>query len=109
MSTPVPAVLVIGDDPYLVAEAVSKALAGIDHLSVEDLSPQEDPPPRPQALESTSLFGGRRAVILRGVAEAPAEVQRGFIASLKAPNPDCLLGLPTPKPLNSDVLSRAWR
>lgn len=99
MSTSVPAVLVIGDDPYLVAEAVAKALTGIDHLSVEDLSPQEDRARMLQALESTSLFGGRRAVVLRGVDEAPAEVQRTFIAYLKDPNPDCLLVLTTSKPL----------
>jgi DNA polymerase-3 subunit delta len=100
VSTPVPAVLVIGDDPYLVAEAVSKALAGIDHLSVEDLSPQEDRARLLQALESTSLFGGRRAVVVRGVDEAPAEVQRSFITYLKDPNPDCLLVLTTSKPLS---------
>ncbi|MCW3036626.1 MAG: hypothetical protein JWM17_1938, partial [Actinobacteria bacterium] len=80
MTTPVPAVLVVGDDPYLLSEAVSKALEGIDPLSVEDLSPQEDRARVRHALESTSLFGGRRAVVLRGVDEAPAEVQRSFIA-----------------------------
>jgi len=88
MTTPVPAVLVVGDDPYLVSEAVSKALEGIDHLSVEDLSPQEDRARILHALESTSLF------------EAPAEVQRTFIAYLKDPNPDCLLVLTTGKPLS---------
>src|SRR5256885_993764 len=59
MTTPVPAVLVVGDDPYLVSEAVSKALEGIDPLSVEDLSPQEDRARVLHALESTSLFRGR--------------------------------------------------
>src|SRR2546423_6176513 len=100
MTTPVPAVLVVGDDPYLVAEAVSKALEGIDSLSVEDLSPQEERARVLQALESTSLFGGRRAVVLRGVDEAAAEVQRTFIAYLKDPNPDCLLVLTSSKPLS---------
>jgi DNA polymerase-3 subunit delta len=100
MTTPVPAVLVVGDDPYLVSEAVSKALEGIDHLSVEDVPPQEDRTRVLHALESTSLFGGRRAVVLRGVDEAPAEVQRSFIAYLKDPNPDCLLVLTTSKPLS---------
>ena len=32
-----------GDDPYLVSEAVSKALEGIDPLSVEDVSPVQTP------------------------------------------------------------------
>jgi DNA polymerase III subunit delta len=100
VTTPVPAVLVVGDDPYLVSEAVSKALAGIDHLSVEEVSPQEDRARVLQALESTSLFGGRRAVVVRGVDEAPAEVQRSFLAYLKDPNPDCLLVLTTSKSLS---------
>src|SRR5260370_29760441 len=100
MSTPVPAVRGVGGDPYLVSEAVAKALEGIDPLSVEDLSPQEDRARILHALESTSLFGGRRAVVLRGVDEAPAEVQRTFIAYLKDPNPDCRLVLTTSKPLS---------
>src|SRR6266700_3112222 len=99
VNSPVPAVLVVGDDPYLVAEAVAKALAGIDPLSVEDLAPTEEPARIRQALETTSLFGGRRAVVLRGVDESPAEVQRSFIAYLKDPNPDCLVVLTSTKPL----------
>ena len=52
-----------------------------------------------QALESTSLFGGRRAVVVRGLDEAPAEFQRSFVTYLKDPNPDCLLVLTSTKPL----------
>ncbi len=100
MTTPVPAVLVVGDDPYLVSEAVAEALTGIDHLSVEDLSPDDDRARLLQALESTSLFGGRRAVVVRGIDEAPAEVQRSFIAYLKDPNPDCLLVLTSGRSLS---------
>jgi DNA polymerase-3 subunit delta len=108
VSTPVPAVLVVGDDPYLVSEAVSKALAGIDQLSVEEVpAAGEDRARVLQALESTSLFGGRRAVVLRAVDEAPAEVQRSLIAYLQDPNPDCLLILTSSKPLAA--LSEAVR
>lgn len=99
MSAPVPAVLIVGDDPYLVAEAVAKALTGIDHLSVDDLPAHEDRVRILQALESTSLFGGRRAVVVRGLDEAPAEFQRSFVAYLKDPNPDCLLVLTTSRAL----------
>src|SRR5438445_913458 len=99
MATPVPAVFVVGDDPYLSSEAVTKALAGIDQLSVEELPAGEDRARLLQALESTSLFGGRRAVVVRGVDEAPAEVQRSLIAYLQDPNPDCLLVVTSSKPL----------
>src|SRR5260370_35470230 len=98
MTPPGPAVLVVGDDPSLVSEAVSNALEGIDHLSVEDLAPQEDRARILHALASTSLFGGRRALVLRGVDEAPAEVRRTSIAYRKSPNPDCLLVRTTGKP-----------
>ena len=99
MATPVPAVFVVGDDPYLSSEAVTKALAGIDQLSVEELPAGEDRARLLQALESTSLFGGRRAVVVRAVDEAPAEMQRSLIAYLQDPNPDCLLVLTSSKPL----------
>ena len=101
MATPVPAVLVVGDDPYLASEAVSKALVGIDRLSVEELPAAEDRARVLQALESTSLFGGRRAVVVRGIDEAPAEMQRSLIAYLQDPNPDCLLVLTSSKPLTA--------
>jgi DNA polymerase-3 subunit delta len=91
MTAPIPAVLVLGDDPYLVSEAVAKALGGIDPLSVEDLHALDDREQVLSALESTSLFGGRRAVVVRAVEEAPAELQRGLVAYLQDPNPDCLL------------------
>lgn len=101
MSTLVPAVLVVGDDPYLISEAVAKALIGIDPLSVEELHAAADTERVFQALEATSLFGGRRAVVARGVDEAPAETQRRFSAYLKDPNPECLLLLVSTKPLGA--------
>lgn len=91
--------LIVGDDPYLVSEAIAKALEGIDALSVDDLPASEDRARILQALESTSLFGGRRAVVVRGLDEAPAEFQRSFVTYLKDPNPDCLLVLTSAKPL----------
>lgn len=99
MTTLVPAVLVVGDDPYLISEAVAKALVGIDQLSVEDLPAAAGTERLFQALEATSLFGGRRAVVVRGVDEAPAEIQRRLTAYLKDPNPECLLLLVSTKPL----------
>jgi DNA polymerase-3 subunit delta len=91
--------LVVGDDPYLVNEAVSKALAGIDPLSIEEIGPAEDRSRVARALESTTIFGGRRAVVVRGVDEAPAELARGLGAYLQDPNPDCLLVLTSTRPM----------
>lgn len=99
VAKPVPATLVVGDDPYLIAEAVAKALSGIDPLSVEDLKAADDKERVLPALESTSLFGGRRAVVVRGVEEAGADAQRAFAAYLKDPNPDCLLVMTAAKAL----------
>jgi DNA polymerase-3 subunit delta len=95
------AVLIVGDDAYLVSEAVAKALAGIDPLSVEERHGGDDRDRVLGALEATSLFGGRRAVVVRGVDEAPAEVQRALVAYLKDPNPDCLLVLVSAKSLTA--------
>ena len=99
MTAPIPAVLVVGDDAYLISEAVAKALAGIDPLSVEELQGGDDRDRVLGSLESTSLFGGRRAIVVRGVEDAPAEVQRGLVAYLKDPNPECLLVLVSAKAL----------
>ncbi|MGH7377994.1 MAG: DNA polymerase III subunit delta, partial [Candidatus Methylomirabilales bacterium] len=95
------AYLVLGDDPYLVSEAVSEALSGVDQLSIDRFSPEDDPVRIFQALESPSMFGGRRAVVLRGVDEARAELQRRIAAYLEAPNPDCLLILTSTRPVPS--------
>lgn len=91
MTAPVAATLVLGDDPYLVSEAVAKALAGLDPLSVEELHAGDDRERLLGALEATSLFGGRRGVVVRGLEDAPAEVARSLATYLKDPNPDCLL------------------
>ena len=107
MTTPVPAVLVVGDDPYLVSEAVARALAGIDPLSVEELPAAEERARLLTALESTSLFGGRRAVVVRGIDDAPSETQRAFVSYLADPNPECLLVLTSTKSL--PALSEAVR
>lgn len=93
------AVLILGDDAYLVSEALAKALAGIDPLSVEELNGAEDGDRVLSALESTSLFGGRRAVVVRSVDESGADLPRRLAAYLKDPNPDCLLILTSAKPL----------
>ncbi len=95
------AYLVLGDDPYLVSEAISEALSGVDQLSVDRFSSEDDPVQIFQALESSSVFGGRRAVVLRGMDEARAEVQRRIAAYLEAPNPACLLILTSARPLPS--------
>jgi DNA polymerase-3 subunit delta len=97
------AYLVLGDDPYLVSEAISEALSGVDQLSVDRFSPEDDPVQIFQALESPSVFGGRRAVVLRGVDEARGDLQRRIAAYLETPNPDCLLILTSARPLPSIV------
>lgn len=93
------AVLIHGDDAYLVSEALAKALAGIDPLSVEELHGAEDGDRVLTALESTSLFGGRRAVVVRAVDEGGADLPRRLASYLKDPNPDCLLIVTSAKPL----------
>lgn len=95
----VPAYLIVGDDPYLVSEALSEVLEGIGELSVEEFDPGGDAGLILQALASSSMFGGRRAVVVRSLDEFPAEVHRQLASYLEDPNPDCLLVLVSRKSL----------
>lgn len=95
----VAAYFVVGDDAYLTSEALEGILAGVDELALSEFGPESDPSEIFQALDTPSMFGGRRVVIVRGVHEMPADVHRRVIAYLENPSVSASLVLVSAKPL----------
>ena len=87
--------LVTGDDDLLLAREVERQLAELtsqdDELSVDryDVSELEGLP----ELRTTSLFGGRTVVVLRGVEGVGGDLKAELEAYLAEPSPDAVLVL----------------
>lgn len=87
------AFLIVGEDPFLVEEALGKLVAEADELSLVEFDSDEQIPSALEALRTPSMLGGRRTVVIRSVDEFGADAQRELIAYLDDPSPDSTLVL----------------
>lgn len=94
-----PAYLIVGDDPYLTSEALDGILVGIDEYAISEFAPEDDPSAILQALDTPSLFGARRVVVVRRVDEMLADVHRQLVSYLENPSASSCLILLSAKPL----------
>jgi DNA polymerase-3 subunit delta len=89
--------LVIGDEEFLVARAVSAAVAvaraGDPDVEVHEFTAAEMTPEDLAEAVSPSLFGGARAVVVRGVQDARKELAAALLAYVKDPDADVLVVL----------------
>lgn len=94
-----PVYLVVGDDPYLVASALDEIMAGASRLATTEFGPGADPPEILRALDTASIFGDRRAVVVKGLDEMGADAQRQIASYLEDPNESVTLILQSSRAL----------
>lgn len=75
--------LVVGDDPYLVDQAIGEISGGASAIDVEDFGPDSDLSAIREAMDTPSLFGGVRTVVVRGVDDMTAEAQRDLVGMIQ--------------------------
>jgi DNA polymerase-3 subunit delta len=102
---PAPVSLVVGDEELLVDRAVSRLLAAANTDSPDDSGPGFDGgkaddipavglgPGEFASLVSPSLFGGARAVVIRGIQDASKDFAATLERYATAPDPDTVLVL----------------
>lgn len=84
--------LIVGEDPFLVEEALGKLVAEADHLSLVEFTSDDEMPSALEALRTPSMLG-RRTVVIRAVDEFGADAQRELITYLEDPSVDSTLVL----------------
>ncbi|MGH2767835.1 MAG: DNA polymerase III subunit delta [Actinomycetota bacterium] len=99
MSSRALAYLIVGDDPYLVSQAISDILGETPGTAIEEFTLEADVGVILQALDTPSMFGDRRAVVVKNLDHCPAATHRRLISYLGSPNPDCLLLITSGKAL----------
>lgn len=86
------AILISGDDAFLVGQALDEVLKDAGH-EAEVVPPGADVGQVLESLRTPSMFGDRRVVVLRDVEGLGAEAQRELVAYLGDPSPTGLLVL----------------
>ncbi|MDQ4149264.1 MAG: DNA polymerase III subunit delta [Actinomycetota bacterium] len=99
------AYLIAGDDEYLISDALTKLLRGVDQASVSEFDPTDDIEMLYQALLTPPMFEDRRFVVLKEADRLPAEAQRQLISFLDDPTPSTTLILVASKASQSLVSS----
>lgn len=94
-----PAYLIVGDDAYLISQALDEILSGASDLASNEFGPGADMTEVLQALDSASIFGDRRTVVVRDLDEMGAEAHRRIGAYLEVPNESVSLVMTTTKSL----------
>jgi DNA polymerase-3 subunit delta len=87
------AFLIVGEDPFLVEEALAKLVSEADELSMVELGSDEQIPSALEALRTPSMLGGQRTVVIREVQDLGADALRELLGYLEAPSPDSNLVL----------------
>lgn len=95
------AYLIVGDDPYLTSEALGEILAGVSPLAISEFAPASDPAEIIQALDTPSIFGDRRAVVVRDIDETGTDLQRRLLAYLERPGESVSLIILSHRPVPS--------
>lgn len=88
-----PAYLVVGDDAFLVSEAIGEALAAVPDLCIEEFGPGTDVGHILESLRTPSMLGDRRVVVVRDLDHLPAEAHRQLASYLDDPDPGAVLVL----------------
>lgn len=94
-----PAYLIVGDDAYLVDEALEQIIGESADFSIDEFGPDDGVPAITQALMTPSMFGSTRIVVVRRAEEMGAPALREIAAYLEDPSPSACLVLASGKPL----------